>query len=108
MKKLIATLSTITLLTGSVAAPMPWTALTGITTECQAAITGTKTSVTVNGISYTVIYNQSTRQASITGIKKASGNLPGSVTIPETITIGSVSYTVSERSRNGICQKNCK
>lgn len=96
MKKLIATLSTITLLTGSVAAPMPWTALTGITTECHAAVTGTKTSVTLNGISYTVIYNQSTRQASITGIKKASGNLPGSVTIPETITIGSVSYTVSE------------
>ena len=57
MKKLIATLSTIAILTGSVAAPLPWTNLTGITIECQAA-TGTKTTVSVSGINYTVYYRQ--------------------------------------------------
>lgn len=95
MKKLIATLSTIAILTGSVAAPLPWTDLTGITIECQAA-TGTKTTVSVSGINYTVYYNSSTKQATIATIKKASGNLPASVTVPETIKIGSVSYSVTE------------
>lgn len=96
MKKLVATLSTLALLTGSVAAPLPFTALTSITTECLAAETNAQAEVTLNGISYTVNYNQSTRQATIIRIKNKNGNLSGSVTIPATLTINSVSYTVTE------------
>ena len=94
MKKLVATLSTIAILTGSVAAPLPWTDMTGFTIVCSAA-TGT-TTVSVGGINYTVNYNTSTKQATITAVKKAGGVLPASVTIPATITISSVSYSVTE------------
>lgn len=95
MKKYIATLTTIAILTGSFVTPLPWADLNDNTIVCQAASTSTKT-VTVSGISYTLNYNQSTKQATITGIKKTTGNLPSKVTIPEKITINSVAYVVTE------------
>lgn len=96
MKKLVSTLSAFAILTGSVVAPMPWTNQAGITIECQAATAGTNTSVTVNGVIYNVIYNQSTKQATVTKIQKSSGNISSNFTIPETLKIGSVSYKVTE------------
>ena len=96
MKKLITTVSAITLLAGSVVAPLPLTSLPSVTTECYAATNGTKTTITLNGINYTVIYNKSTKEATITKIVKTNGSLPSNYTIPDRFKIGTISYVVSE------------